>query len=196
MKSKWSRIALVGCLALLLAACGQVVAPAMPADITPLPTANLAFGRTQTGPGTTSPIQENSTQMTQSTSPPVSPGLESLIEKAKEELAQKLSIQTAQINLVEAKGVVWPDASLGCPQPGMQYKQVPYDGTLIILETQGDTFEYHVGGNRGLFLCKKVYKDPSTPPKIDITNLTPPTPKNSNTTPPAPDNGIPPGEDQ
>jgi hypothetical protein len=196
MKSKWSRIALVGCLALLLAACGQVNAPAVPADITSSPTAILPVSGTQSGSGTALPMQENGAQMTQSTLPPVSPGLESLIEKAKEELAQKLSIQIAQIELVEAKEVVWPDASIGCPQPGMRYIQVPYDGALIILEAQGDTFEYHVGGNRGLFLCEKVYKDLNTPPKIDITNLTPPGAKNNNATPPTPDKSIPPGEDQ
>jgi hypothetical protein len=50
---------------------------------------------------------------------PSIPGLTTLIEKAKEDLAQRLSIPLSQINTVEAKEVFWPDASLGCPQPGL-----------------------------------------------------------------------------
>jgi len=125
-------------------------------------------------------------QMTPPTSPPPTSGLESLIEKAKEDLAQRLSISVAQISLIEAREVVWPDASLGCPQPGMRYKQVPEDGALIILQDEGISYEYHSGGRRGLFLCEKVYKDPKMSPKLDVNNLTPP----------IPDNSIPRGEEQ
>ena len=117
---------------------------------------------------------------------PTPSGMEGLIEKAKEDLAQRLSISLDQISLVQATGVVWPNSSMGCPQPGMEYLQVPEDGALIILQAEGNMFEYHSGGRRGLFLCEKKYKNPSPPPQIDITNLTPPTP----------DNSIPPGEDK
>lgn len=138
--------------------------------------------------------KKDDTQMTQS-SP--SSGLEFLIEKAKEELTQRLSIATSEISLVEAREVTWPDSSLGCPQPGMKYKQVPEDGALIILQVEGKLYEYHTGGSRELFLCEKTYKDPSPPPKIDIFNLTPSKPDTeSSTDPPLPDNDIPPGEDQ
>ena len=89
--------------------------------------------------------------------------------------------------VVDVGEVLWPDASLGCPQPGMKYKQVPQDGALIILQVAGKVYEYHVGGGRGLFLCEQVYKDPNPPAKIDLNTLTPP---------PIPDNSIPPGEGQ
>jgi hypothetical protein len=117
---------------------------------------------------------------------PAASGLESIIAKAKEDLAQRLSISVIQISLVEATEVVWPDSSMGCPQPGMLYKQVPQDGALIVLKVDENVYEYHVGGNRGLFLCEKVYKDPNPPPTLDINILTPPTP----------DNSIPPGENK
>ncbi len=120
---------------------------------------------------------------------PTDLGLQGLIEAAKDDLAQRLNILVSQINLVEAKAVLWPDASIGCPQPGMLYKQVPYDGALIILQVETVSYEYHNGGNRGLFLCEKNYKDPTPPPQIDIFNLTP---HNSNST--TPDSSIPPGE--
>lgn len=130
--------------------------------------------------------------MTPSLTTPVDPGLQSLVEMAKEDLAQRLSIPVAQINLTEAKAVVWPDTSMGCPQPGMAYLQIPEDGALIVLQVNGISYEYHNGGNRGLFLCEKTYKDLNPPAKIDLFNLTP-----SKSDPPAtPDNSIPPGEDQ
>ncbi len=123
-------------------------------------------------------------------------GLQNLIERAKEDLAQRLNILLTEIDLIDAKAVVWPDASLGCPQPGMQYKQVPEDGALIMLQANGITYEYHNGGNRGLFLCEKVTAKSSPFPKIDFFNLTPTVSGETNPAAPTPDNSIPPGEDQ
>src|SRR5262245_58078822 len=52
------------------------------------------------------------------------PGPQALIEIAKVDLAQRLSIPASQIKAIETNEVFWPDASLGCPQPGMAYSQV------------------------------------------------------------------------
>ena len=116
-------------------------------------------------------------------------GLRNLIEKAKVDLAGRLSISVDEINLIEATSVVWPDASLGCPQPGMAYIQVPEDGLLIKLQVGDQIYPYHSGGFREPFLCETIFKDPNSPPKIDFFNLTPRGPA------PTPDNSIPPGED-
>ena len=120
------------------------------------------------------------------------PGLQSLVDMAKEELATRLSITVDEIDLIDAKAVVWPDSSLGCPQPGMQYLQVPEDGALVILQAKGLNYEYHIGGSRGLFLCEQTLQDKTPPPQIDLFNLTP---SRTNPDAPTPDNSIPPGED-
>jgi hypothetical protein len=107
----------------------------------------------------------------------IEPGLERLIDQAKEDLAQRLSIMVDEIEVLEAKAVVWPDASLGCPQPGMRYRQVPMDGALIQLQAEGKVYEYHSGGGRDPFLCEQpleLQKD--APPQIDLLKLTPPSP--------------------
>ena len=122
---------------------------------------------------------------------PADAGLQNLIEKAKADLAQRLKISVNEITLVEATSVVWPDASLGCPQPGMAYIQVPEDGLLIKLQVGDQAYSYHSGGFRDPFLCETVYKDPNPPPKIDFFNLTRPAPSSG-----TPDNSIPPGGDQ
>ena len=80
--------------------------------------------------------------------------LQPLIDVAIADLAQRLAIDPAAISVVEAVTVVWPDRSLGCPRPGMQYLQVPHDGFLIRLQAQGRTFAYHGGGSRAPFLCE------------------------------------------
>jgi len=74
---------------------------------------------------------------------PLLPGPPVLIESAKVDLAQRLSIPTSQIKATEMKEVVWPDASLGCPQPGIVYAQVQTPGYIIMLEYAGGKFEYH-----------------------------------------------------
>jgi hypothetical protein len=80
--------------------------------------------------------------------------MEDLVLQAKEDLADRLSIPIDQIEVLEARSVVWPDASLGCPQPDMRYKQVQVDGALIRLQAEGQIYEYHSGGSRDLFLCQ------------------------------------------
>ena len=76
-----------------------------------------------------------------------------LAEKAKEDLAQRLSIPLTQIDLVEAKKVVWTDASLGCPQPGIVYAQVLTPGFFVQLEAQGQEYEYHIDMDQIVILC-------------------------------------------
>jgi len=77
------------------------------------------------------------------------------VEAAKADLARRRSIAPEMIRVVEVRDVTWPDPGLGCPQPGMAYKQVPVDGLLIRLESDGQLFEYHSGGSRAPFLCEQ-----------------------------------------
>lgn len=107
------------------------------------------------------PPTEGEIPMPRSVPTPANPGLPTLIENAKADLAQRLSISTTQINLVEAAEVEWSDSSLGCPQPGMDYLQVITPGYLILLETDGQSYEYH--SNRDMYF---VYCDNPTSPSI------------------------------
>jgi hypothetical protein len=75
-------------------------------------------------------------------------------EIAKADLARRRSVAPDTIKVVEVRDVVWPDLGLGCPRPGMAYKQVQVDGLLIRLESGGRIFEYHSGGGKPPFLCE------------------------------------------
>jgi hypothetical protein len=69
------------------------------------------------------------------------------------DLADRLGVAAEAIVVVSVESVVWPDASIGCPQPGMRYQQVQVDGARIVLEAEGATWVYHSGGSRPPFLC-------------------------------------------
>ncbi|MBN2119395.1 MAG: hypothetical protein JW730_22680 [Anaerolineales bacterium] len=189
MKIRW--ISLVVLLAFALAGCGLSQPDG---DLAPSDPLTPPADEAPSTPLSDVPNQGYTTEMTPTV--PADPGMQNLIEKAKEDLAQRLNISMTQISVMEAKAVVWPDASIGCPQPGMRYKQVPEDGALIILQVNGITYEYHSGGRRGLFLCQKAAKEPSPPPQIDLLNLTPSGPGSTDPGAPTPDKGIPPGEDK
>lgn len=82
-----------------------------------------------------------------------SPGLLGLIELAKVDLSVRASIPLDQITVIDARPVVWPDASLGCPQPGMQYAQVLTPGYLVLLAAWGIQYEYHAGRGAAISYC-------------------------------------------
>ena len=102
--------------------------------------------------------------------PPDDPHLQKLIEKAKTDLAQRTDVPVEEIVLYEFQLMTWPDASLGCPQPGMAYAQVTQDGYLIMLQAGQGIYNYHGGGypDRGPFLCEGIGSKIIPPPPRSI----------------------------
>ncbi len=47
----------------------------------------------------------------------------------------------------------WPNAGLGCPEPGRSYAQMVTAGFLIELEAEGRTYRYHTD-ERTVRLCE------------------------------------------
>jgi hypothetical protein len=76
------------------------------------------------------------------------------VEQAKADLAKRLGVEAAQVTVVSSNEVTWPDGSLGCPEPGMNYTQALVPGARIILEAAGKQYHYHSGGTRPPFLCE------------------------------------------
>jgi hypothetical protein len=74
------------------------------------------------------------------------------INAAREDLAGRLEVQPAQIEVNAIKRSTWPDASLGCPQPDELYAQVVTPGFAIKLEQGGSVYRYHVSTN-AVMLC-------------------------------------------
>jgi hypothetical protein len=85
----------------------------------------------------------------------VDTGLQPWIELASGQLAAALGAAPADVAVVSAVLVVWPDAALGCPEPDQQYAAVLTDGAVIELAADGDVYRFHAGGERGPFLCAR-----------------------------------------
>jgi hypothetical protein len=144
-------------------------APTEPMEETSMPTQPPATPEPQpTQPPATprptfqaAPItQATASPPTPATAPPprptlVAPGLAAQIDSAKADLARRRSVSADAIGVVEASSVVWPDGSLGCPQPGRAYPQIQIEGLLIRLSIGDQVFEYHGGGGKPLFLCEQ-----------------------------------------
>ena len=158
MKSSLYRVFLCGGLAFLLTGCNPLATTNSPAA--PIQTA------TPTIIETTSPMPAPPDDMPRDPPlfDPANPAAQSLIEKAKADLAQRLSISASQINVRGIQNVLWPDDSLGCPQPGMTYTQALVQGYLIILESQGREFEYHANLKNYIFYCENPTPPLQAPP--------------------------------
>ena len=96
---------------------------------------------------------------------PVDPGLQPLIDMAIADLAARLEIDPSEIEVVSGVLVIWPDSSLGCPEPDMVYTPATEDGSIIELAAAGRVFRYHTGGRTfEPFLCDQPLK--SVPPTV------------------------------
>lgn len=74
--------------------------------------------------------------------------LSKLIEQSRNNLALRLDVKATAVTVVEARHVVWPNASVGCPKPGYVYIQMLTQGVLIRLKVNDRIHQYH-GGVRG-----------------------------------------------
>ena len=86
---------------------------------------------------------------------PDSEASEPMVEPAKEHLANRKGIDKEQITVLSVKAVDWPDASLGCPEPGMFYAQVITPGYKIVLSYDGERYEYHTDRSNRVVLCRQ-----------------------------------------
>lgn len=169
-------------LVLLLSACGEQV-PATesmpePASTEPASAPEPTATEPASTPEPLAPVPSPAVASTegvltsQPTIPsPPHPGLEPLIEKAKEDLAQRISVPIEQISVLEAKAVVWPDASLGCPKPGMSYIQVLQEGALLRLLVGPFQYEYHSGEDQSPFLCDQFSPGSKTTEPVGVEPL-------------------------
>jgi hypothetical protein len=149
-------------IAVVLTACASSSSPRHPTATEPAMAASPQPPSSTTSPvATPLPFQLNEVptpELPLTTTVHIEPGLQPLIEIAIADLANRLSIERASIEVTSAQSVVWPDRSLGCPQPGMVYPQVLAEGFYIELRVKDQAYAYHGGEGRGPFLCEHPAK--------------------------------------
>ena len=89
--------------------------------------------RLRTTPAPTVPTEAAATPTAGDAAP------EPVLQRAAGFLAGELGVAAAGLEVVSVAAMTWPDASLGCPQPGMMYAQVLTPGYLVVIRGAGGT---------------------------------------------------------
>lgn len=74
--------------------------------------------------------------------------IDSLVMLAKFDLALKTGADIEKMDTESIKEFDFSDASLGVPEPGVEYTQVITPGYIIMLSSEGEIYEYHASGER------------------------------------------------
>lgn len=150
MVKKWT--AAMALFVLLLAACGPALTPAPSTGFqSPVEQPTMALPETsESAPGGVREVK--------------APQARSQAAMAIADLSARLGLPADEIKVLEVLEVTWPDASLGCPQPGMMYAQVVVEGLKVVLEANGRTYTYHGRSPNDLFLCGPEGPMPPAPP--------------------------------
>ncbi len=77
-----------------------------------------------------------------------------VVQKTVEDLARVVPQPASAITVVTVEEVEWPDASLGCPQPGHVYAQVVTPGYRVTLAVGGQQYDYHTDRAEHVIRCR------------------------------------------
>jgi len=84
---------------------------------------------------------------------PAAPGLQTAIDAALADAARRTGLDPRALKVVGAETVIWPDGSLGCPEPGVVYTMAPVPGYRIRIESAGRVLDYHADRRGAPALC-------------------------------------------
>lgn len=72
-----------------------------------------------------------------------------------DDLSNRLGRTIDDPTVVMAGAVTYNDGSLGCPEPGQMYTQALVDGYRVVLEVNGEQYDYRIGRSASaLKLCE------------------------------------------
>jgi hypothetical protein len=162
MKADWFKTILLGGLALLLATCSQVIAPTLLDQPQSPPAATLSEVDSHMEPTATLPPQEpekDGTPMAQPIKPILPAGMELLIEKAKQDLSQRLGIS---VDGVTVSTVIRQEFSTNAFYCRATKDRIAKDespavipGVSILLRASGRRYEYHASEQTIIF-CRPL----------------------------------------
>lgn len=88
---------------------------------------------------------------------------EEILTAVTQEVMEIAGVKLDETTLVRAEAVIWPDGALGCPQPDVVYTQAQVPGYWIVLEVDGQTYDYRVNEIGYYFLCEQQLPKPLPP---------------------------------
>jgi hypothetical protein len=63
-------------------------------------------------------------------------------------------VDPSGVTVVSAEQVTWNDGSLGCPEPGGVYTQALVDGLRVVVEVDGEEYDYRIPNGGEPQLCE------------------------------------------
>jgi hypothetical protein len=75
-----------------------------------------------------------------------------LVRAAMLDLVEREQIEVNQITVEEVTETEFSDTSLGVPEPGQSYAQIITPGYVIVLEADGEIYQYHGAETRVVFV--------------------------------------------
>lgn len=91
----------------------------------------------------------------ESSQPDVPDAAVNIVQQVSQDLAGRLSLDVADITVVSATEIEWPDSALGCPQEGYAYMQVITPGYQVVLTANNQEYEYHTNMTGNFLLCQE-----------------------------------------
>ncbi len=83
----------------------------------------------------------------------VNTGLKQIVEAALADAARRTGRDASTLQVVSAEAVTWPDGSLGCPEPGMNYTMALVPGYRVRIRAGAEVLDYHASRPGYLVLC-------------------------------------------
>lgn len=85
--------------------------------------------------------------------PPADESLRQIIDAALSDAARRTASDAGSLMVESAETVMWPDGSLGCPEPGVTYTMAPLPGYRIRIRSAERVLDYHASRRGSLVLC-------------------------------------------
>jgi|OpeIllAssembly_1097287.scaffolds.fasta_scaffold94085_2 hypothetical protein len=95
--------------------------------------------------------------------PSADESLRQVIDAALADAARRTASDAGSLKVESAETVVWPDGSLGCPEPGVIYTMAPVPGYRIRIRSAERLLDYHASRRGNLVLCSPARSTGAVP---------------------------------
>lgn len=89
---------------------------------------------------------------------------EAVMAEVVADAAARSGVPADQIVILRAESLIFPDGSLGCPQPDVVYTQAPVPGYRVVLDAGGREHDYRVPEGGRFVLCERLGPAGLSPP--------------------------------
>ena len=89
-----------------------------------------------------------------------------LLDRIRTAVASEANVSAAEVKVISAQAVNWPNGALGCPKPGVMYTQAIVPGYRIELEASGRRFIYNASAKGTFKRCDNRFGAAMTPKSL------------------------------